>query len=160
MMALLVPITIIAEESVEYFQEQKAPYWNVRDMALLRSESEHCSITFISHSISLELARLVEIGWISATSERKFLGGHRANIATEPNSYHDTIRKALKNGPVLVSVADKGYANTFSCQRCRNHALCECGGRQIIGNKNFIYISHWGHDGTSCSYNNYCRGVC
>lgn len=139
--AILAPMAhideiLIAEESVEHFQEQKAPYWNVRDMALLRSESEHCSITFISHSISLELARLVEIGWISATSERKFLGGHRANIATEPNSYHDTIRKALKNGPVLVSVSDKGYANTFSCQRCRNLALCECGGRQIIGKKN------------------------
>jgi len=127
---------LIAEESVEHFQEQKAPYWNVRDMALLRSESEHCSITFVSHSISLELARLVEIGWITVTLERKFLGGHRANIATEPNSYHDTIRKALKNGPVLVSVADKGYANTFSCQRCRNLALCECGGRLIIGKKN------------------------
>jgi primosomal protein N' (replication factor Y) len=127
---------LIAEESVEHFQEQKAPYWNVRDMALLRSESEHCSITFVSHSISLELARLVEIGWINVTLERKFLGGHRANIATEPNSYHDTIRKALKNGPVLVSVADKGYANTFSCQRCRNLALCECGGRLIIGKKN------------------------
>ena len=127
---------LIAEESVEHFQEQKAPYWNVRDMALLRSESEHCSITFISQSMSLELARLVEIGWISATSERKILGGHRANIATEPNSYHDTVLKALKNGPVLVSVADKGYANTFSCQRCRNLALCECGGRQIIGKKN------------------------
>ena len=139
--AILAPMAhideiLIAEESVEHFQEQKAPYWNVRDMALLRSESEHCSITFISQSISLELARLVEIGWISATSERKFLGGHRANIATEPNSYHDTLRKALKNGPVLVSVADKGYANTFSCQRCRNLALCECGGRQIIGKKN------------------------
>lgn len=139
--AILAPMAyideiLIAEESVEHFQEQKAPYWNVRDMALLRSESEHCSITFISHSISLELARLVEIGWISATSERKIPIGHRANIATEPNAYHDTIRKALKSGPVLVSVADKGYANTFSCQRCRNLALCECGGRLIIGKKN------------------------
>ena len=138
--AILAPMSqideiVIADESVEHFQEQKAPYWNVRDMALLRSEHEHASISFVSHSISLELARLVEIGWISSISERKFLGGHRANIATEPNSYHETIRKALKIGPVLVSVTDKGYANTFSCQRCRNLALCKCGGRLIIGRR-------------------------
>jgi len=29
---------VIADESVEHYQEQKAPYWNVRDMALLRAE--------------------------------------------------------------------------------------------------------------------------
>ncbi len=126
---------LIADELVEHFQEQKAPYWNLRDVALLRSEFEHCNISFISHSISLELARLIEIGWISYNSERKLVPGHRVNIATEPNSYHETIRKALKIGPVLVSVADKGYANTFSCQRCRNVALCKCGGRLIIGKK-------------------------
>jgi primosomal protein N' (replication factor Y) len=127
---------VVIDEAVEHFQEQKAPYWNLRDMALLRSESEQCSISFISHSISLELARLVEMGWITQFSERKFLSGQRLSVATEPDSYHQTIRKGLRNGPVLVSVSDKGYANTFSCQRCRNIAACKCGGRLIISKKN------------------------
>jgi primosomal protein N' (replication factor Y) len=139
--AILTPMSqideiVIVDEAVEHFQEQKSPYWNVRDVALLRSESEQCNISFISHSISLELARLVEIGWIAPLSERKFLGGQRLNVATEPNSYHETIRKGLSNGPVLISVADKGYANTYSCQRCRNLATCRCGGRLVISKKN------------------------
>ncbi|MBM3655556.1 MAG: hypothetical protein FJW91_01125 [Actinobacteria bacterium] len=144
--AILAPMAtvdeiVVADDSVEHFQEQKAPYWNLRDMALLRSEAEHCNLSFISHSPSLELARLVDLGWISLVSERRFLTGHRASIATEPDSYHGTIRKALKIGPVLVSVADRGYANTFSCQRCRNRALCKCGGRLLMGTKNHYSCS-------------------
>ena len=47
-------ILIVDDLSFEFY-EQRFPYWNVRDLALIRS-ADH-SITFYSHSPSLELVR-------------------------------------------------------------------------------------------------------
>jgi primosomal protein N' (replication factor Y) len=46
-----------------------------------------------------------------------------------PSKIYQQIRKALLLGPVLFLVPAKGYATAISCAKCRNIAMCECGGK-------------------------------
>ena len=111
--------------------EQHSPGWNSRDVSLLRSRDT--SLIFISASHSLEIARLIEIGWLEKKNYRNKNG---IQIVTGENgrSFISTVKKGITQGNVLVSVAEKGYANLFLCARCRNAANCKCGGKlQIQG---------------------------
>jgi primosomal protein N' (replication factor Y) len=113
--------------------EQHSPGWNTRDVSLLRSNNT--SLFFISASHSLEISRLVQMGWFE---KKIYQNKHRIKILTSDKcqSYVPTIKKEITRGNVLVSVAEKGYANLFLCTRCRNTANCECGGKlQMQGAK-------------------------
>lgn len=113
--------------------ELHSPGWNTRDVTLLRDH--FTSLIFISPSHSLEIARLIEIGWLEKKlykqkNTQRFLTNENGN------SYISSIKKGISNGSVLVSVSEKGYANLFLCSKCRNTANCECGGKlQIDGSK-------------------------
>ncbi len=113
--------------------ELHSPGWNTRDVTLLRDH--FTSLIFISPSHSLEIARLIDIGWLEKKlykqkNTQRFLTNENGN------SYISSIKKGISNGNVLVSVSEKGYANLFLCSKCRNTANCECGGKlQIDGSK-------------------------
>lgn len=120
---------IVLSDLDESHYEQHAPGWNTRDVCLLRDSST--SIVFASVSHSLEIARLVEIGWL----ESKIYENKSAIKIVSANDNHSsilTIKKGLDQGNVLVSVSEKGYANLFLCTKCRNTANCECGGKLQI----------------------------
>lgn len=113
--------------------ELHAPGWNTRDVTLLRDPST--SLMFISPSHSLEISRLIEIGWLEKKNYR-VKNGYKFSTNEKGNSYILLIKRALERGSVLISVAEKGYANLFLCSRCRNTASCDCGGKlQIDGQK-------------------------
>lgn len=127
---------VVVDEFSSNYHEQRRPYWNVRDVALLRHEHEGCDVSFVGSSCSLELWRLVENGWIKhrklpASSKRMI---HQA--VCYPDTYHSTIREGLKLGPVLVCVAGKDYASGFVCANCRNRARCKCGAFLHLTEKN------------------------
>ena len=120
---------IVLDDLDESTYDRRAPGWNVRDVALLRA-SEH-SLIFISAFPSLEIARLVSSGWMEALVPQRpirpritFDGGHR--------KYSQTIHDGLRTGSVLVTTSTPGYINGFLCQKCRNIALCSCGGKLHI----------------------------
>lgn len=46
------------------------------------------------------------------------------------------IKNGLKHGSVLVVMAETGYVNAMGCQKCRNQAKCDCGGKLYIPTKN------------------------
>jgi primosomal protein N' (replication factor Y) len=46
-----------------------------------------------------------------------------------PSKIYQQVRKSLVRGPVLFLVPAKGYATAISCAKCRNVAICECGGK-------------------------------
>jgi primosomal protein N' (replication factor Y) len=46
-----------------------------------------------------------------------------------PSKIYQQVRKALLGGPILFLVPAKGYATAISCAKCRNIAICECGGK-------------------------------
>lgn len=123
---------IVLSETSELLYEPRAPGWNVRDVALIRASEGKENVIFVGFSPSLELARLIESGWIThITSKRR-----RAVVAAEqkqgellPSRIFPIVRKALNSGPVLFLVPRKGYGNAVLCNKCRNISLCECGGR-------------------------------
>jgi len=122
----LARIYILDEHSPQY-AEQRSPYWNLRDVALLRSEAEGCDIVFFGHGCSAELQRLMDSNWVKPTTTN-YSPPLSKRIQTPPSSYFEVIRSGLKQGPVLVCLATRDYAPGFVCRNCRNRARCKCGG--------------------------------
>lgn len=113
--------------------EQHSPGWNSRDVTLLRDKNT--SFIFVSASHSLEIARLIDVGWL----EQKIYKSKSeiSIVASDSNrSFLSTIKKSLSSGSVLVTVSEKGYANVFLCSKCRNSAKCDCGGKLQIKSSN------------------------
>lgn len=116
----------IVKDGEESLYEKRTPGWNVRDVALLRAHE--ASLIFASYSPSLEIARLTDTGWL----KERAMGDSapmRFTFAESRDSHNAVISRALKNGSVLITLATPGYVASFSCQKCRNMAICECGGR-------------------------------
>jgi primosomal protein N' (replication factor Y) len=117
---------IIFDEGSEHYWERRSPHWNSRDVALLRSQLESISITFISGSPSAEIVRLIDSNYlVGVKAGKQFM--KRRRFTNAPATYHRTIRTGIQKGSVLVSVANKSYINSFACKRCNTRPKCECG---------------------------------
>ncbi|MBU3691949.1 MAG: hypothetical protein FGM47_00310 [Candidatus Nanopelagicaceae bacterium] len=132
-------IYILDEGSVHY-TEQRAPYWNLRDVALLRAEAEGSDLVFFGNGCSVELHRLIELKWVklAATNSSPIL---TRRVHTVPESYFGVIRKGLERGSVLICLAAKDYAPGFVCRNCRNRARCKCGGLLSMKDKSEVSCS-------------------
>ena len=134
---------VIFREGSESHYERRTPGWNVRDVAIIRSQLASIDLTFAGFAPSSELSLLIE-------SEAIALKGKRVKVdATSypqvqgellPDRIFSPIRSALTRGSVLFLVPRKGYSQAISCTSCRNIGLCECGGRIYFGgpDKGFI----------------------
>ena len=129
---------MIYNDGDESLYERRFPSWNVRDIAMLRSGE--FSLHFVGASPSLEIVRLVELGWIKKSKEN--LNGQAALIKKTVVHCSDSsvsdislIKTGLKLGNVLVVMAETGYVNAIACQKCRNQARCECGGKIYLPSK-------------------------
>jgi primosomal protein N' (replication factor Y) (superfamily II helicase) len=112
--------------------EKRNPYWNVRDVALMRSDKHNLS--FISSSPSLEILTLLERKVIT-TVEVKSIFKERKLRNFNPKlgeSYLSAIKSGLLKGNVLVTINDPGYVSTLACGNCRNIARCNCGGKLVL----------------------------
>ena len=129
---------IIYRENSQSHYEPRHPGWNVRDIALLRQSEEKLSLYFVGYSPSLEMARSIESGAINFLSKKA-----RLQISTFPQTGSELlperifspIRSALKSGSVLFLVPKKGYASALMCKKCRNLAICSCGGKLSRSNQ-------------------------
>ena len=129
--AIFLPVTlqevVIIGELSSHYWDQRAPYWNLRDVAFIRANATNSKLTFVSSAPSLEMQRLIEMSYVKHITQAT--GRSARRFSFEPNSFHETIRAGLERGCVLVSVADKAYSNFFLCDRCRSLPRCSCGGR-------------------------------
>ena len=129
---------IVYRENSQSHYEPRHPGWNVRDIALLRQSEEKLSLYFVGYSPSLEMARSIESGAVNILSKKA-----RLQISTFPQSGSELlperifspIRSALKTGSVLFLVPKKGYASALMCKKCRNLAICSCGGKLSRSNQ-------------------------
>lgn len=146
--ALFVPINdldsiVIGFEKSEQFYERKHPYWNVRDSAFLRSSSEFCNLYFTGYVPSAEMAHQIEerrVKFLGQKQSVKTLAYPQTKGELLPDRIFSEIRKALGKGKVLFLAPRKGYANVLLCAKCKNIALCECGGRIFLNSHNSLPI--------------------
>ena len=130
---------VVADEGSENSYERRSPGWNVRDVAILRSQIEKLSLDFIGYSPSSEISRLIELKWITYSAVRNKVPVQNFQQSTSellPGRIISQVRKALQKGPVLFVASRKGYSQALSCARCRNVAQCECGGRLFKNSPN------------------------
>jgi len=133
---------IVVDEWSEHYREQRSPYWNLRDLALARARVEKCDLFFLSSTPSLELFHLIERGEISHVRKSRLSSIRpRSGVTCSPRPYIDVMRRALKNGPVLVTVAERNFSNLFICQKCRSVARCKCGGKIIMAKRGVFVCS-------------------
>ena len=123
---------IVFREISESLYEPRTPGWNVRDLSLIRSANEGLDLYFAGYSPSSEIGKLIEqekIKFVSKRRRLKVTNHPSVNGELLPGRIFTSIRTALKSGPVLFLVPRKGYASSLMCKKCRNIALCECGGK-------------------------------
>lgn len=121
--------------------EPLSPYVHSRDAALVRQELEGGALLFFGHARTVEVERLVQLGWVATLAPaRSYLPkviptaqqtseDRLAAQARIPSSAWREARVALEHGPVLVQVARPGYAPQLVCETCRQVARCaRCSG--------------------------------
>lgn len=134
---IFVPIPQLSEiylhqENSEHYYERRTPYWNTREVAWIRSKLSNLDLHFTGYVPSLDVAIDIDKKEISyqATREKiSVVAQVSSNGELIPSKIYQQVRKAIATGPVLFLVPTKGYATAISCAKCRNIAICECGGK-------------------------------
>lgn len=140
-------VMIVLDDADHNHAEPRAPYWNTRDVALLRAQQENTSLLFVGSAPSVHTQRMVEIGYLEDFQplrqkradvyprvivaadeyyqEREYgPGSHRI-----PSVAWQVITRGLKSGPVLIQVARTGFIPAVRCVRCGVQARCRhCSG--------------------------------
>jgi primosomal protein N' (replication factor Y) len=134
---------VVFREGSESHYEKRSPGWNVRDVAILRSQLSAIDLTFAGFAPSSEVSLLIEDEAIALRGKRA-----KVNAMAYPQTHGELlpdriftpIRDALTRGSVLFLVPRKGYSQAISCTSCRNISLCDCGGRIYFGGPERGYI--------------------
>ncbi|MCU1445114.1 primosomal protein N' [Cryobacterium sp.] len=150
------------------YGEQLSPYVHARDAALIRREAADCALVFLGHSRSVEIERLVEIGWLRAVHPSRDVHPRvipttfqaepdaQARAARIPSAAWLVAKEAVRTGPVLVQVASPGYAPMLACRSCGQSARCtNCQGPLALASANATPACRWcGHlaAGWRCSH--------
>ena len=136
---------LIWDDWNETHTSPQAPYWNSRDVAVLRSSEESCALVLIGAAMSVQAHALqpwaVHIARsredirknspkVRSSLDETYLKQDPAGKAARiPALVMQVIKEALPTGPVLVMVARTGYTPRLSCANCRELANCsQCSG--------------------------------
>ena len=134
---------VVFREGSESHYEKRSPGWNVRDVAILRSQLSAIDLTFAGFAPSSEVSLLIEDEAIALRGKRA-----KVNAMAYPQTHGELlpdrifipIRDALTRGSALFLVPRKGYSQAISCASCRNISICDCGGRIYFGGPEKGYI--------------------
>ena len=135
--AIFAPIPGLSEiylhyENSEHYYERRMPHWNAREVAWIRSKLSNLNLHLTGYVPSLDVAIDIdkkEIFYQAAREKISVIAQGSSNGELIPTKIYQQVRKSLANGPVLFLVPAKGYATAISCAKCRNVAVCECGGK-------------------------------
>jgi primosomal protein N' (replication factor Y) len=132
----------IWDDSDPLHAEPLSPYVHTRDAALVRQELQKCALVFAGLTRSVEVQRLVELGWLTdvgperAVLPKVVLTANQpapesiARAARIPSTAWQAARAALTGergeprGPVLIQVGRPGYAPVLACAKCGQAARC------------------------------------
>lgn len=139
---LYAPVTagaiLVWDDGDQSHQDQQAPYASSREIALIRQRLTGCDLAFFSHSRSVEVQRLVEIGYLTESSgdfSKPNLSVSTGDFRVDSAAWL-AIRDGLKTGPVLVQVSSVGVAKSLYCKTCSTRAMCSaCNGPLWINSR-------------------------
>jgi primosomal protein N' (replication factor Y) len=122
---------LVFDEADRSFSDQSSPYLHTRDVVLVRQSIEGCSLVFASHSISSDMKRLIDSGFLTDRT-RQFASPRISNsepgLRVDSHAY-SAIKAGLELGPVLVQVSSLGDSTAMYCKSCDEPARCrECKG--------------------------------
>lgn len=115
----------VFDDGDESLREQGSPYTHTREIALMRA-SKGTGLLFAANYRSLEIQRLVEIGYLQDVAIQL----PPARISFSPPAQRldaasfKLIRDALEVGPVLVLIPRKGNSATVYCAGCDERLTC------------------------------------
>lgn len=154
-------LCIVVGDGNDALVETQTPGWHAREVALLRTQVMGWASLFIGRHRSVELQQLVTqqivrpLGWnaeewraasvrVESVVERYDDADPMLQRLRIPPSVFKAIRDSLQHGPVLLSVAQRGYINALRCQGCRESARCSvCSGPLGIRAGSSIPVCGW-----------------
>lgn len=140
--AVFAPVThlgavIVWDDGDDVFREPHAPYWDVREVAALRSHESECDLYVGAPARSVATQWWCDSGWaqaveptrpswwvVRAIDDREVARDPAARSARIPTLAWQVAREGLDVGPVLVQVSRRGYLPVLACQGCREPAVC------------------------------------
>ena len=126
-------LIVLVDDLDESHIEPTSPYWNSREVLLIRQELENCSLVLASTSPSSDVLRLIEIGYLNlekAQTSKRLVRTTKNQSRLDEETF-GLISKALKDGKsVLMQVANLGHASALACRNCKELRTClDCGSR-------------------------------
>ena len=128
---------IVWDDGDDVYREPHAPYWDVREVAALRSHLTGCALYVGAPARSVATQWWCRSGWAQAVEPRRPEGWNvrtiddrevardpAARTARIPSAAWDVARDGLREGPVLVQVMRRGYVPELACRECRLPARC------------------------------------
>lgn len=120
-------LILVWDDVDESHHEQSSPYWNSRDVLLQRSELESVSITFCAHSPSSEVSRLIELGYLvhkDISTTKPLIRTTDSSERLDTESFSLVSKYLADNRPVLIQIANLGFASALSCLSCKEISRC------------------------------------
>lgn len=116
---------IIWDDGDQSHQDQQSPYLATREIALVRQSLSKCELHFVSHAISTEVVRLLEIGYLKLAP----LDNWRPKVFASEGRGLDgasfkLIKRALDKGSVLFQVSAPGTSRSLYCAGCGERSNC------------------------------------
>ncbi len=135
---------IIWDDGDQSHQDQQSPYLTTREVALIRGAQFNAPLHFLSHARSVEVQRLVEIGYleespVSAWRPRVAMSEGRGLDATS----FKAIKQGLETGPVLFQVAAPGSARSLYCNACNARSQCKTCNGPLWMNASHQIVCRW-----------------
>lgn len=128
---------IVWDDGDDVYREPHAPYWDVREVAALRSHLSNCDLFVGAPARSVATQWWCESGWaqsveplrpsvwsVRAIDDREVARDPAASSARIPTAAWEVAREGLTRGPVLVQVMRRGYLPSLACRECRTPATC------------------------------------
>lgn len=119
----------VVDDADDSYREVGSPHTNLRDLALLRT-ANRASVLFAAPYRSVELQRLVEIGYLKELTAKS--KPPRIAYSAPGERIDDTslklAREALAKGTLLVLLPRKGSSASAYCNDCGERLRCGCGG--------------------------------
>lgn len=120
-------VILMFDEADESFTDQSAPYLSALEIVLVRQSIEHLALVLCSNSMSTEMYRLIEIGYLQDVSAKVPIP--KVMSPEEPfrsgSATWKLVKESLASGPVLIQVANRGQAAWLNCKSCGERAICK-----------------------------------